>query len=146
MFEIGTVVLEKIFHNRQCIFVICNYLPLEKSAALHLNKLESRSPKNGLCQYWLKLAQLFWGRRWKCEKFTDRQTDDRRKVIRKAHLSFQLRWKLRWANKTSKMKSAHLPHNLAYQDENLIKILILCSLMHFTKWLIFRLSEWCPRV
>ena len=59
LFEIGTVVLEKIFHNRQCIFVICNYLPLEKSAALHLNKLESRSPKNGLCQYWLKLAQLF---------------------------------------------------------------------------------------
>ena len=77
-----------------------NYLPLEKGGALHLNKLESPSPKDALCQVWLKLAQWFWRRRWKCEKFTDgqtdgrtdRQTDDGRQVIRKAHLSFQLRW------------------------------------------------------
>ena len=43
--------------------------------ARHLNKLESPSPKDALCQVWLKLAQWFWRRRWKCEKFTDRQTD-----------------------------------------------------------------------
>ena len=72
--------------------------------ALHLYKLESSSPRDTLCQVWLKLAQWFWRRRWKCEKFTDRrtdgrtygrtdrQTDDGRQVIRKAHLSFQLRW------------------------------------------------------
>ena len=51
------------------------YLPLEKSGALHLNKLESPSHRDTLCQVWLILAQWFWRRRWKCEKFTDRQTD-----------------------------------------------------------------------
>ena len=34
-----------------------NYLPLEKGRSLHLNKLESPSPKDALCQDWLKLAQ-----------------------------------------------------------------------------------------
>ena len=64
-----------------------NYLPLERDGVLHLNKLESPSPKDALCQVWLKLAQCF-RRRWTC----DRQTDDGRQVIRKAHLNFQLRW------------------------------------------------------
>ena len=41
-----------------------NYLPLEKGGALHLNKPESPSPKNALCQVWLKLAQWFWKRRF----------------------------------------------------------------------------------
>ena len=36
-----------------------NFLPLEKSGALHLNKLESPSPRDTLCQVWLKLAQWF---------------------------------------------------------------------------------------
>ena len=36
-----------------------NYLPLEKGGALHLNKLESPSPTDALCQVWLKLAQWF---------------------------------------------------------------------------------------
>ena len=40
------------------------YLPLEKGRALHLNKLESPSPKNALCLVWLKLAQWFWRRRF----------------------------------------------------------------------------------
>ena len=39
-----------------------NYLPLEKRWALHLNKLESLSPKDSLCQVWLKMAQWFWRR------------------------------------------------------------------------------------
>ena len=30
--------------------VFSNYLPLEKDLALHLNKLETPSPKNALCQ------------------------------------------------------------------------------------------------
>ena len=41
-----------------------NYLPLEKGGAHHLNKLESPSPKDALCQVWLKLAQWFWRRRF----------------------------------------------------------------------------------
>ena len=69
--------------------------PLEKGGALHLNKRESPSPKDALCQVWLKLAKWFWRRRWKCEKFTDRrtdgQTDNGRQVIRKAHLTLRLR-------------------------------------------------------
>ena len=40
------------------------FLPLEMGAgALHLKKLESRSPKDSLCQVWLKLTQWFWRRR-----------------------------------------------------------------------------------
>ena len=54
-----------------------NYLPLEKGGALHLNKLESPSAKDALCQVWLKLAQWFWRRRRKCEKVTDRQADEK---------------------------------------------------------------------
>ena len=42
----------------------CNCLPFEKVSALHLNKLASPSPKDALCQVWLKLAQWFWRRRW----------------------------------------------------------------------------------
>ena len=34
-----------------------NYLPLEKGGALHLNKLETPSPKDALCQVWLKLIK-----------------------------------------------------------------------------------------
>ena len=41
-----------------------NYLPLEKGMALHLNKLESPSPKDALCKVWLKMAQWFWRRRF----------------------------------------------------------------------------------
>ena len=51
-----------------------NHLPFRKSVALHMYKLESSSPRDTLCQVWLKLAQWFW-RRWKCEKFTDGRTD-----------------------------------------------------------------------
>ena len=36
------------------------YLPLEKGGALLLNKLEFPSPKDYLCQVWLKLTQWFW--------------------------------------------------------------------------------------
>jgi len=64
--EISSVVLEKKnFKFLKCIFSICNYLPLEKDGALHLNKLESPSPKDALCQVWLKFAQWFWRRRWR---------------------------------------------------------------------------------
>ena len=41
-----------------------NYLPLEKGGVFHLNKLESPSHKDDLCQVWLKFAQQFWKRRF----------------------------------------------------------------------------------
>jgi hypothetical protein len=76
------------------------YLPLEKGYPLLLNKLESPSPKDDLCQVWLKLVQWFWRRSRKCKSLqTDRQTDTAQWAIRKAHLSFQLRFQLRWAKK-----------------------------------------------
>ena len=60
------------FFNFVNVFLLfCYYLPLEKGGALLLNKLESPSPKDALCQVWLKFAQWFWRRWWKCEKFTD---------------------------------------------------------------------------
>ena len=45
------------------LLLLGNYLPLENGGALHLNNLESSSPKDALCQVWLKLAQWFL-RRW----------------------------------------------------------------------------------
>ena len=47
-----------------------------------------------LYKVWLKLAQWFLRRRWKCEVYrrTENQTDDVPQVIRRARLSFQLRW------------------------------------------------------
>jgi hypothetical protein len=38
------------------------YLPLEKGYPLPLNKLESPSPKDNLCQVWLNLVYWFWRR------------------------------------------------------------------------------------
>ena len=44
-----------LFHNYM-------YLPLKKDVAHHLNKLDSPSSKDALCQVWLKIAQWFWRR------------------------------------------------------------------------------------
>ena len=41
-----------------------NHFPCEKGGVLYLNKTESPSPKDALCQVWLKLAQWFWRRRF----------------------------------------------------------------------------------
>ena len=65
--------------------------PLKKVLTFHVNRLEFPSPKDALCQVWLKLAHWLWRRRWKCEKFTDRRMDEQQ-ALRKAHLSFHLRW------------------------------------------------------
>ena len=59
----------RFFHFVNVSSLFRNYLPLEKGGALHLNKLESPSPKDALCQVSLKLAQWLWRRRWKREKF-----------------------------------------------------------------------------
>ena len=62
--EIGSVVLEKNIFSSIYFLLFHNYLPLEKDGALHLNKLESPSPKNALCWVWIKLALCFWRRRF----------------------------------------------------------------------------------
>ena len=63
--EIGSVFLEKkIFWFGQCIFTISYLSPFEKGGAHHLNKLESPSTKDALCQVWLKMVQCFWRRRF----------------------------------------------------------------------------------
>ena len=83
-----------------------NYISFEKNVALHLNKLEPRLPTDALCQVWLKSAQWFWRRRWKCEKFTnirtDRQTDDRQQGIRK------LTWAFSWGEQNKSISQINL--------------------------------------
>ena len=49
----------KIFNFINVSSLFRNYLPLEKGGALHLNKCESLSPKDALCQVCLKLALWF---------------------------------------------------------------------------------------
>ena len=82
--EIGCEVLEKKIFKfrldvfslfRKCIFTICNYLLLEKGRALHLNKVESPSPKDALCLVGLKLVEWFW-RRWKVYVNNDNNDSD----------------------------------------------------------------------
>ena len=56
---------ERRFFNFVNVFsLFCNYLPFEKKGAVHLNKLETPSPKDALCQVWLILVQWFWRRRF----------------------------------------------------------------------------------
>ena len=56
---------EEDFFNFVNVFLpFRNYLPLEKNGTIHLNKFESSSPKDALCQVWLKLVQLFLRRRF----------------------------------------------------------------------------------
>ena len=63
--EIGPVVLKREFLNIFNIILLFRfYLPFENGLALHLNKLESPSPKDAWCQVWLKLAQWFLRRRF----------------------------------------------------------------------------------
>ena len=71
---------KRTFNFLNVFLLFRNYLPLEKGSFLHLNKLESPSPKDALWHVLLKLAQWFWRRRWKSlqtDGQTDRQTDRR---------------------------------------------------------------------
>ena len=63
--------LDQLFWRRRFLKVVnlflsfpnYMYLPFGKGVALHVNKLESPSPGDTLCQPWLKLAQWSWRRR-----------------------------------------------------------------------------------
>ena len=98
--EIGSVVLKKkILKVGQCIFAISLLSPLGNGQGPSFEQTWILITEDTLCQVWFKLAQWFSRRRWKCEKFTDRWTDDGQHVIRKARLSFQLgELKKSWRN------------------------------------------------
>ena len=71
--EIDQVVLEERilnFVNVSLPFHNYMYLPFEKGMTLLLNKFESPSPKDALCQVWLKPSlRLRWAKKWS-EKLT----------------------------------------------------------------------------
>ena len=70
--ESGPVFWRWFLNTVNVCSLFCYYLPLEKGVPLHLNKFKSPSPK----ATWLKLAQWFWRRKWKCEKWkVNRQMD-----------------------------------------------------------------------
>ena len=62
--EIGPAVMKKnIFNNVVNVFLLFGiYLPFEMGGPLYLNKHESTTPNDALCQVWLKLDQWFWSR------------------------------------------------------------------------------------
>ena len=72
-----------------------NYLPLEKGGAPYLNKLESPSPKDVLCQFDPEVLEKKM-KMWKLYDSSDAKDDnDNGKQInfdQKAHLSLRLRW------------------------------------------------------
>ena len=53
----------RVFKVFNVFLLFHSYLPFEKRVTLHLiKKLELSSPKDALCQVWLKLDQWFWRR------------------------------------------------------------------------------------
>ena len=98
--KLDCVEIDQWFRSRRFLKVVNffllfpNYIHFRKGVTLHLNKLETPSPRETLYQILLKLAQWFWRWRLKCEKITDGQTDrqtgDGRQLIRKAFSSGKL--------------------------------------------------------
>ena len=63
--EIVPVVQEKRYLKFVNVFSpFSNYLHLEKGVPLHFLKRKSPSPKETLCQVWLKLSYWFWRKRF----------------------------------------------------------------------------------
>jgi hypothetical protein len=65
LIDFGLLVLEEkiFFLKRFFVFLLfCYHLPFERGLPLSLIKLEFPSPKDDLCQVWLKLALWFWRR------------------------------------------------------------------------------------
>ena len=82
-------VLEKILQRHHCVFAILLLFLLNKD----LTSLKFFSPKDALCQVWLKLARWFWKRRW-----TDTGwTDDEQKATRRAEMKPEPKsWQVKW--------------------------------------------------
>ena len=84
------VLEEKIFLHFINVFLLFHNFPsLEKGVALHLNKLESPSPKDALLRL-IEIGPVVLERKWKMWKVywqMDRWMDNRRQAIRKAQVS-----------------------------------------------------------
>ena len=66
------------FLNFQCTFTLLPLSPLGEGQSPSFEQTWIPSPKDDLCQVWLKLAQRFWRRSRKCKSLqTDRQADRR---------------------------------------------------------------------
>jgi hypothetical protein len=76
----------------QCIFILSLLCHLEGGGCLSYVQFWIPFASGLFCQLWLKLAQRFWRRSRKCKSLTDKQTNDGQWAIRKAQLTFQLRW------------------------------------------------------
>jgi hypothetical protein len=93
---------------------ICTLLLLSAFGEGWSPSFETPSPKNDLCQVWLKLAQWFWRRRRKCKNLQTDARTDRKPAIRIAHLSFQLRWaKIQFIYSVYFLKTSVQKHVLA---------------------------------
>ena len=58
--EIAPIVLEKKLLNFVNVFSLFpKYLPVEKDWVFHFSKVEFPSPKDAVCQVWLKMTQWF---------------------------------------------------------------------------------------
>jgi hypothetical protein len=92
---IGLLVLEKkIFKKISVYFYSFAIISPWRRCSPSFEQTWIPSPKDDLCQVCLKLAVWFWRRSQKCKsRQTDGQEDDGQHMIRKAHLSFQLRTK-----------------------------------------------------
>jgi hypothetical protein len=65
LIEIGLLVLEKkIFKNLKCILTLLRLSPLVEGQSPSFEQFRIPSPKDDLCQVWLRLAQWFWRRRF----------------------------------------------------------------------------------
>jgi hypothetical protein len=63
LIEFGLLVLgKKILKKFQCIFTLSLLSPLGEGLSPSLDNLKSTTPKDDLCQVWLKFAQWFWRR------------------------------------------------------------------------------------
>ena len=100
--EVGSVVLKKSFKSFQCIFIISQLSPLWERCGPSFAK--TWIPFTQVCYVpslvEIGLVVLEKMKIWKVYRRTDgwtdrrkdRQTDNGRQVIRKAHWSFQLSW------------------------------------------------------
>ena len=98
---------KKFFKFRQHIFTISWLSPLGKGQGLHLNKVESPSPRDTFCQVWLKLAQEFWRRRFL-------------KVVNFFFIIFQL--SPLWEGRGPSFEQTWIPFTQGYFVPNLVEI------------------------
>ena len=74
-----------------------------------------------MCQIWLKLAQWFWRRRWKCEKFMTTITTTGRRRTADTFWSE----KLTWVYGSGELKK--IPKKNSYSDNKVIKLFFFTS-------------------